>query len=106
VRDPGRLAAPGHHWRRDFPYPMHNGCPGACVDNRQHAAYRHNEYSHPAEPRRLSAHQYEIKTDKIWNPIQRRGKVILSLVFLSRIKQTTPLDNFQVILGGFSLSIT
>ena len=37
------------------------------------------------------------KTDKTWNPIQKRGTLILSLVFLSRIKQTAPSDNFQVV---------
>jgi len=56
-----------------------------------------NEHSLPAEPRWPFPDRYEINTDKTWNLIQRRGRLILSLVFLSRIKQTAPSDNFQVI---------
>jgi len=69
----------------------------ACVDNGQHAACHRNGRSLSAGPGWQYLDQYEIKTDKNWILIKRRGTLILSLVFLRRIKQTAPSDNIQVI---------
>jgi hypothetical protein len=77
--------------------PVHNACPGACVDNRRHAAYHHNKHNPATEPRWLFPDQFEIKTDKTWNLQERRGTLILSLVIRCRIKQTAPSGNDQVI---------
>ena len=78
-------------------HPARSGYPGACVDNRQHGACRHNERSLLAGPGRQFLDQYEIKTDKTWILIERRGTLILSLVIRCRIKQTAPSGNYQVI---------
>jgi hypothetical protein len=67
------------------------------VDNRQHAACHHNEHSLSAELHWQFLDQYEIKTDKTWILIRRRGTLILSLEILRRTKQTAPSDNVQVI---------